>query len=112
MIQGAWICLLAPLAGAFAITVMGDTIERKTAGWISTLSVFVAFGGALVSFVGLLGHDEEEREYVSTAWTWRSTGNVDVGMTLLLDPLSATKHNPLQDAGQGAWCANGGPCPI
>ena len=43
MIQGAWLCLFAPLAGAFAITVMGDSITRRTAGWISTLSVFVAF---------------------------------------------------------------------
>ncbi|MBA3428935.1 MAG: hypothetical protein H0U07_10240 [Actinobacteria bacterium] len=48
MIQGAWLCLFAPLAGAFAITVMGDSITRRTAGWISTLSVFVAFAGAVV----------------------------------------------------------------
>jgi NADH-quinone oxidoreductase subunit L len=90
MIQAAWICLFAPLAGAFAITVMGDTIERRTAGWISTLSVFVSFGAALVSLGGLLTHEPEEREYLSTAWTWLSTGNFEVGMTVLLDPLSAT----------------------
>jgi NADH-quinone oxidoreductase subunit L len=90
MTQGAWICLFAPLAGAFAITVLGDTIGRRTAGWISTLSVFVAFGGALVSFVALLGKGEEERSHLTTAWTWLSTGTFDVGMTLLVDPLSVT----------------------
>ena len=88
MTQGAWICLFAPLAGAFAITVMGDTIGRRTAGWISTLSVFVAFGGALVSFFALLGKGEEDRSHLTTAWTWLSTGSFDVGMTLLVDPLS------------------------
>ena len=37
MIAGAWICLLAPLAGALAITLAGQRISRRTAGWISTL---------------------------------------------------------------------------
>ena len=70
MIQGAWLCLLAPLAGAWTILVMGDTITRRTAGWISTISVFAAFGGAVASFVGLLGKEPEQRESLTTAWTW------------------------------------------
>ncbi|MBA2331554.1 MAG: NADH-quinone oxidoreductase subunit L [Actinobacteria bacterium] len=90
MTEGAWICLLAPLAGAWTITVMGDTISRRAAAWISTLSVFVAFGGALATFVGLLRHGEEERQALTTAWTWLSTGNFEVGLTLLVDPLAAT----------------------
>ena len=90
MTQGAWICLVAPLAGAFAIAVMGDSIGRRTAGWISTVSVFTAFGGALVSFVALLGRGEEDRAHLTTAWTWLSTGTFDVGLTLLVDPLSVT----------------------
>ena len=43
MIAGAWICLLAPLAGALAITLAGQRISRRTAGWVSTLTTFVAF---------------------------------------------------------------------
>ena len=90
MIQGAWLCLLAPLAGAFAITVMGDTIGRRTAGWIATISVFAAFAGAVAATLGLLGHGEEEREYLSTSWTWLNTGSFEVGLSLILDPLTAT----------------------
>ena len=90
MTQGAWICLLSPLAGAWAITAMGDSITRRTAAWISTISVFVAFGGAIASFVGLLRRGEEERQALTTAWTWLSTGNFEVGLTLLVDPLAAT----------------------
>ena len=90
MTQGAWICLLAPLAGAWAITVMGDSISRRTAAWISTVSVFTAFGGAVAAFVALLGRDAEQRESITTAWTWLSTGNFDVGLSLLIDPLSVT----------------------
>ena len=90
MVAGAWICLFAPLAGAFAITVMGESITRRTAGWISTLSVFPAFAGAVVAFVDLLGLSSEEREQLTTAWTWLSTGGFDVGFSLLIDPLSVT----------------------
>ncbi|MEJ7567079.1 MAG: NADH-quinone oxidoreductase subunit L [Gaiellaceae bacterium] len=90
MTQGAWICLLAPLAGAWTITVMGDSISRRSAAWVSTASVFVAFAGALATFVSLLRRGEEERQNLTTAWTWLSTGNFDVGLTLLVDPLAAT----------------------
>jgi len=81
---------LAPLGGALAITLLGESSSRRTAAWISTLSVFVAFGGAVASFVGLLGRDHEEREVVTTAWTWLATGSFDVGLSLLVDPLSVT----------------------
>ena len=47
MTTGGWICLLAPLAGALLITLAGTRISRRLAGWISTLSVAVAFAGAL-----------------------------------------------------------------
>ena len=90
MIAGAWICLLAPLAGALLITCSGPSISRRTAAWLSTLSVFAAFGGAVAAFVGLLGREHEEREAVTTAWTWLSAGNFDVGLSLLVDPLSVT----------------------
>jgi NADH-quinone oxidoreductase subunit L len=87
---GAWICLLAPLAGALAITLLGTAISRRTAAWISTISVFAAFAGAIVAFVGLLGRDHEEREVVTSAWTWLATPNFKVDLALLVDPLSIT----------------------
>jgi NADH-quinone oxidoreductase subunit L len=90
MIAGAWLCLLAPLAGALLIAILGRSISRRTAAWLSTTSVFVAFGGAVASFVGLLGREHEEREVVSTAWTWLAAGNFDAGLSVLVDPLSVT----------------------
>ena len=90
MIAGAWLCLLAPLMGALQITILGGSISRRTAAWLSTFSVFIAFGGAVASLIGLLGRDHEEREVVTTAWTWLATPNFDVGLSLLVDPLSVT----------------------
>jgi NADH-quinone oxidoreductase subunit L len=89
MIAGAWICLFAPLAGALAITLAGQRISRRTAGWISTLTTFAAFGGALVAFVGLWATDSADREQLSTAYTWLAAGDFEVGFQILLDPLSS-----------------------
>src|SRR3990170_7690346 len=88
MIAGGWICLLAPLGGALAITLAGQRMSRRTAGWISTLTTFVAFAGALVAFFGLWATDPADREKVSTAYTWLAAGDFEVGLQVLVDPLS------------------------
>ncbi|HZS23716.1 MAG TPA: NADH-quinone oxidoreductase subunit L [Gaiellaceae bacterium] len=87
MIAGAWLCLLAPLAGALLITLCGTRISRATAGWLSTASVFVAFAGAVWSFFGLRSHGSEHGAY-STAWTWLQSGSFHAGLQVLVDPLS------------------------
>jgi NADH-quinone oxidoreductase subunit L len=90
VIAGAWVCLLAPLAGSIAITVAGGRISRRAAGWISTLTTFLAFGGALVAFFGLWATDPADREQVSTAYTWLAAGDFEVEVQILLDTLSST----------------------
>ena len=88
MIGGAWLCLAAPLAGALAITLLGTRVSRRTAGWLSTISVFVAFAGAVWSFFGLRANASHEM-HVSTAWTWLQSDGFKVGLSVLVDPLSA-----------------------
>jgi NADH-quinone oxidoreductase subunit L len=88
VIAGAWICLLAPLAGAILITLTGTRLSRRGAAYLSTASVAVAFGGAVASFVGLLGEQPHERHHLSTAWTWIQGGSYRSGLELLVDPLS------------------------
>src|SRR5262245_51987719 len=88
MAVGAWICLLSPLTGAILITLAGGAISRRTAAYVSTLSVFVGFAGAVVAFVDMLGQDVDQRTTYTTAYTWLSAGKFDVGLTLLVDQLS------------------------
>src|SRR5437868_12404886 len=88
MIAGAWICLLAPLAGAILITLGGTRLSRRGAAYLSTASVVVAFGGAVASFVGLLGESEQRRHHLSTAYTWIQGGSYRSGFEVLVDPLS------------------------
>jgi len=88
MVFGSWVCLLAPLAGFLAILAAGNRITRVQAGIVSTASVFVGFAGAVVAFVDALGRDAEERGELTTAWTWLKAGEFQVGLELLIDPLS------------------------
>ena len=90
MVAGAWVCLLSPLVGALTITLAGTRISRKTAAWISTLTTFIAFGGALVAFFGLWAEGHGDREVVSTAYTWLESGDFQVELQILLDTLSST----------------------
>ncbi len=90
MIAGAWLCLLAPLAGALLITLAGTHLSRAAAGWISTLSVFVGFAGALVAFLQVAGESADERSHTSTAYTWLAAGKFQVAMQILVDPVSLT----------------------
>ena len=88
MVWGAWICLLAPLTATCLITLGGVRLSRRAAGYLATAACFVAFGGAVASFIGLLGRDASQRELVSTAWTWITGGSYQSGLEILIDPLS------------------------
>jgi NADH-quinone oxidoreductase subunit L len=90
MTFGSWLCLLSPLVGALTIAVAGTRISRSTAAWISILTTFVAFAGALIAFVALWSADPSDREHLSTAYTWLATGDFEVKMQILLDTLSST----------------------
>ena len=88
MTAAAWICLLSPLAAAIAITVLGNRISRRAAGYVATGSTVVSFTAALYAFFSILGEHGEERRAEATAWTWLTAGELDFGLTLLVDPLS------------------------
>jgi NADH-quinone oxidoreductase subunit L len=87
MTGGAWLCLLAPLGATILILLGGVHISRLTAAWISTISVFVAFTGAIWAFFSLRSQSGHHGE-ITTAYTWLQSGSFKVGMQLLVDPLS------------------------
>jgi NADH-quinone oxidoreductase subunit L len=84
----AWICLLSPLAAAVLITLLGTRISRKASGYLATLSVLVSFVAAFAAFVSLLDESPEERSHTSTLWTWLTAGDLEIGLRILVDPLS------------------------
>ncbi|HMI98786.1 MAG TPA: NADH-quinone oxidoreductase subunit L [Gaiellaceae bacterium] len=88
MIAAAWVCLLAPLGAAVAITLGGTRLSRRGAGYLATVSVATSFVASAVAFFSILGDPPAQRTHLSTAWTWLSAGNLNVGLSVLVDPLS------------------------
>ena len=89
MIQGAaWFTLAAPLAAAGLITAAGTRISRRGAAYLATGAVAAAFVSSAIAFVAMWGEHAKERGHLTTAWTWVSAGDLSVGVTLLVDPLS------------------------
>jgi NADH-quinone oxidoreductase subunit L len=88
MKTAAWICLLLPLASALAITVAGNAVSRRVAGYISTVTTMGSFAAAVVAFVEMLGRGAGHRGEVTTSWTWLGAGPYHFGLSLLVDQLS------------------------
>jgi len=88
MLAGAWVCLFSPLAAAALITAGGQRLSRRAAGYLATAAVGVSFVATVVTFASMLARDSADRSAVSTAWTWLSAGNLDVGLNILVDPVS------------------------
>ena len=88
MIPAGWICLFLPLAGALAITLLGNAIPRRAAGLIATSSVAGAFAAAVWCFLEMLSRDEAQRAQSSTAWSWLTAGNLDFGLQIYVDQLA------------------------
>jgi NADH-quinone oxidoreductase subunit L len=84
----AWVCLASPLAACLLIALAGMRISARVAGYLATGATFVSFGAAVVAFFALLGEDSGERSHLTTAWTWLAAGDFEVGLQLLVDPLS------------------------
>src|SRR3954452_11229840 len=88
MIVAAWICLVAPLAAALLITLLGTGISRRAAAYVATTSVLGAFAAAVFVFAKLWSEAPSARSHPSTAWEWLSAGSFHVGLRILVDPLS------------------------
>jgi NADH-quinone oxidoreductase subunit L len=86
-----WLVLLFPLLGTLVLG-FGDrwmkALPPRSAGWIATGAIFLAFLAALGALISLQGHAPDHRQLVSSLWDYASTVGVDAQMSILVDPLS------------------------
>jgi NADH-quinone oxidoreductase subunit L len=83
-----WLVILFPLLGTLIIGLGFKVLPGRSAGWIGTGAILLAFLAALGALISLQGHSAEHRQIVSSLWNYASTVGIDAQMSILVDPLS------------------------
>jgi NADH-quinone oxidoreductase subunit L len=83
-----WLVLAFPLLGTLVIGAGYRKLPGRSAGWIGTAAIGLAFLAALATLISLQGHASDHRQFVSSLWNYASTVGIDAQMSILVDPLS------------------------
>jgi NADH-quinone oxidoreductase subunit L len=83
-----WLVLAFPLVGLCVNALGWRVLRGRTAGWIGTVAIALAFASAIGALVALQGHASEDRELTSSLWTYASAAGLDIKLGILVDPLS------------------------
>ena len=83
-----WLVLAFPLLGTIVIGAGYNRWTGRTAGWIGTAAIGLAFLAALGALISLQSHSSDHRQLVSSLWNYANTVGIDAQMSILLDPLS------------------------
>ncbi|HEY1592537.1 MAG TPA: NADH-quinone oxidoreductase subunit L [Solirubrobacteraceae bacterium] len=84
----AWLVLLCPLLGTVLIGLGHRWMPGRTAGWLGTFAIFLAFVFAVLTLIGTLDRSESSRVLTSSLWSYDFSVGVDANVQILVDPLS------------------------
>jgi NADH-quinone oxidoreductase subunit L len=84
----AWLVLLLPLAGAVTIALAWRWLPGRSAGWIGSAAIGLAFVNSIGALVRLQDRPAEERHLVSSLWDYVNTAGVEAKLEIFLDPLA------------------------
>ncbi len=85
-----WLIPAFPLAGVLILMALGRRLGEPRAGWLAAGMMGGSFIATLLVFIGLIGHEGDERETVVTLFEWVPAGKLAVDIGFLADPLSIT----------------------
>ncbi|HMD56310.1 MAG TPA: NADH-quinone oxidoreductase subunit L [Solirubrobacteraceae bacterium] len=83
-----WLVLLFPLLGTLVTAFGFRRLPGRSAGWIGTAAILLAFVAAVGALIALQGHTPAHRELVSSLWDYAVTVGIDARVSILVDPLS------------------------
>ena len=90
LVDLVWLIPAFPLAGVLILMALGRRLGEPRAGWLATAMMGGSFIATLLVFIGLVGHEGDERETVFTLFEWVPAGKLAVDIGFLADPLSIT----------------------
>jgi NADH-quinone oxidoreductase subunit L len=83
-----WLVLLFPLLGTIVTALGYRSLPGRSAGWIGTGAIFLAFVAAVGAFAEIQSVAPAQREVTSSLWNYASTVGIDAKLGILVDPLS------------------------
>ncbi len=83
-----WLIPLFPLLGFLINGLIGKRFSEQAIGWIGSLSVGASFVVALLIFIELIGTAPASRSFQKIVYTWMLSGDLNVPIGFLVDPLS------------------------
>jgi NADH-quinone oxidoreductase subunit L len=83
-----WLVLLFPLLGTLVIGFGFRILPGRSAGWIATAAIGLAFLAALGALIAMQGEAPAHRELTSSLWSYAATVGIDAHVSILVDPLS------------------------
>jgi NADH-quinone oxidoreductase subunit L len=83
-----WLVIAFPLLGTLTIGFGYRVLPGRSAGWIGTGAIFLAFLAAIGALIEMQGLAPAHRQAVSSLWNYASTVGIDAQMSILVDPLS------------------------
>jgi NADH-quinone oxidoreductase subunit L len=83
-----WLVLLFPLLGMLTIAFGYRVLPGRSAGWIGTGAIFLAFLAAVGALAEIQSLAPPHRQVTSSLWNYANTVGVDAQMSILVDPLS------------------------
>ena len=84
----AWVVLALPLVGTAGIALAWRVLPGRLAGYLGSLTVGLSFLAGIATYVSLEELPPEGRQVVGSAFTYIGTDNLNVDLSILVDPLS------------------------
>src|SRR3954471_1388844 len=83
-----WLILAFPLAGCIIIALGWRGWAGRSAGWLGSPALALAFASSIGAFLSLMAKNPDQRSVVSNAFDYIDIAGVHVSMGVLVDPLS------------------------
>jgi NADH-quinone oxidoreductase subunit L len=83
-----WLILAFPLAGLIVISLGWRVLPGRTPGWIASAMIGLSFLASIGAFTQIQDQPEDAKAVVSSAFTYASTADFKVDLSILVDPLS------------------------
>jgi NADH-quinone oxidoreductase subunit L len=84
-----WLIPFVPAASALVLILFGRRLPKRYVSFQACGAVFVSFGLAVFSFLGLLNTSPEHGPLIKTLFSWIGVGAFKAGFSFQFDPLSA-----------------------